>query len=461
MRQGAPHSLGWAASVVGGELWGTDSSLPLPVAVDSRQVVEGGAFLALCGAHDDGHRFVGDALGRGGAIFFGEREKIAPWRDRIVQSGGGALAFSGDSEASFVRLAQHYLLEIDPPTILAITGSVGKTTCRELVASALDGPFKIHQASKSHNTALGCALTILAMPPSTEVLILEMGCNHRGEISEMVDLFPPDIAVITEVVPAHLEGLGDIEGVLQAKLEILRSSRLKAMSYNIDNALLREAVAALPAKIDLLSVGYHSEAAFRLIKTTQDRDEKGFRLVVRAQWREEEILLNSRLFGRHQAYSMGFAGAIASYLGVEDLDGGFGACQNLAGRGRVRVRPQGGLVVDESYNANPLSMRAALVAFDEAIGGKRSWALLGEMGELGPDSATFHRLLLEEAPLPEQVLLLGEAWGDPLPPGARHVADVDEAIAILAEEMAPDAGLLVKGSRFWGLERVVRWALSS
>ncbi|QTX33533.1 UDP-N-acetylmuramoyl-tripeptide--D-alanyl-D-alanine ligase [Aminithiophilus ramosus] len=460
MKNGMSPSLAWAAPLVHGELWGGDVLLPLPVVVDSRLIKDGEAFLALKGEHHDGHRFIGEALDRGAKVFFGEREGLMPWRDRFARSGAAALAFSRDSEASFVDLARLYLEEVAPQTILAITGSVGKTTCRELTALVLAKRFRVHQARKSHNTALGCALTVLAMDSATEMLLLEMGCNHRGEIAEMVDLFPPHLAVITEVAPAHLEGLGSIEGVLRAKLEILRSRNLRAVSYNIDNDALRQAMASFSREVDILSVGYHREAIFRLVQTTQDQDEEGVRLFVRAHYEGGEMELASRLFGRHHAYSMGFAGAVASYLGIDDFGSAFRDQRSLTGRGRVLSRRQGGVVVDESYNANPLSMRAALTAFREVAGAEGNWALLGAMGELGPTSADLHRLLLSEAPLPERVLLLGEGWPATLPPGARRVAGADEAIALLTEEMAPGEALLVKGSRLWKLERVVQKALS-
>ena len=460
MKNGRCPSLAWAAPLIHGELWGGDVLLPLRVVVDSRYVGSHDAFLALRGEHHDGHRFVGEALDCGAKVFLGEKEGLTPWRDRLMRAGATALVFSRDSEGSFVDLARIYLEEVAPQMILAITGSVGKTTCRELTALVLAKRFRVHQARKSHNTALGCALTVLSMDPATEILLLEMGCNHRGEIAEMVELFPPHLAVITEVAPAHLEGLESLEGVLNAKLEILRSRNLRSVSYNIDNNALRQAMASFSRNVDVLSVGYHQQATFRLVQVTQDRADEGVRLFVRASYEGRERELTSRFFGRHHAYSMCFAGVVATYLGVDDFDGVFQDQGGLAGRGRVMSRRQGGVVVDESYNANPLSMRAALTAFRDVVGTEGNWALLGAMGELGPASADLHQLLLNEAPLPEKVLLLGGDWPTSLlPPGVRMVGGSDEAIAILAKEMAPGEDLLFNGSRLWQLEKVVQRVL--
>ncbi len=454
------YTLTWAASATGGERWGKEISFPLPIAVDSREARRGGAFLAIRGRCKNGHDFIGDALNRGVALVMGEREFLLPWARKIEKAGAGALAFKENSERGCIRLAQAYFREIHPGVVVAITGSVGKTTCRELATRALSAEYNVHQAQKSHNTAIGCALTVLSMAKGTEILVLEMGCNHYGEIAEMVDLFPPHIAIITEIAPAHLQGLGSVEGVLRAKLEIMNSHRLEAVSYNADNDRLRKALATLPPGVEGISVGYDAFSRFRFTEVTQSLNEGEPSLALRARWQDRELFLKSGLFGRHQAYALGFAAALSSYLGVHGFEKALADVRSLPGRGGVFRRRGGGVVVDESYNANPLSMRAALDAFAGLVEKKGGWALLGSMGELGEDAKSLHRLLLEEASLPEKLLLLGELWPlNGLPSQARRIVSVEEALEILKEEFLSGESILVKGSRIWELERVVQWIL--
>lgn len=429
--------------------------LPLRITVDSRDVEKDDAFLAISGTRYDGHNFIDQALNRGACLIIGQRSSVEPWLQKIAAASASAILFENRPEDDVVELARLYLKKI-APKVVAVTGSVGKTTTRSLLARVLGSRYKVHQARKSHNTAIGCAMTILSMPLETEILILEMGCNHFGEIAQMVELFPPHIAIITEVAPAHLEGLATVEGVLRAKLEIAQSRCLKVLSYNIDNDCLRKELSSRSG-FELIPVGFHEQARMRLIAAQLKLNQGQPCLTVQGQWQDEDsMILESPLFGRHHAYSLAFAAAIGRYLDIPYPQDALIYSGPMPGRGVIRQLSGGGLIIDESYNANPLSMKAALSAFAELIPSHEGWAVLGAMGELGDQSFDLHHELLCQAPLPAHLLLVGQGWpNSELPPSAIRLNTLEEATEILRSSFKSSSSILIKGSRIWKLEKLI------
>jgi UDP-N-acetylmuramoyl-tripeptide--D-alanyl-D-alanine ligase len=429
--------------------------LPIQITVDSRDVENRDAFLAISGTRHDGHDFIGQALNRGACLIIGRRSSVEPWLQRIAAASASAILFENRPEDDIIELARQYLRKI-APKVIAVTGSVGKTTTRSLLARVLSSRYKVHQARKSHNTALGCAMTILSMPRETEILILEMGCNHPGEIAQMVELFPPHIAIITEVALAHLEGLATIEGVLRAKLEIAQSRCLEVLSYNIDNDLLRKDLSS-QSGLELIPVGFHGQARMRLVAAQLKLDQGQPCLTVQGQWQgEDSMTIVSSLFGRHHAYSLAFAAAIGRYLDIPYPQDALIFSGPIPGRGAIRQLSGGGIVIDESYNANPLSMKAALSAFAELFPSHDGWAVLGAMEELGNQSFDLHHELLSQAPLPAHLLLVGQGWpNSKLPPSAMRLNSLEEAAEILRSSFKSSSSILIKGSRIWKLEKLV------
>ena len=423
---------------------GPDGPIPRRFVADSRLVVPGDAFVAFRGEQVNGHEYIHDAVSRGATLIICEENQGIP--DHV------ASIIVDNCFSAIPRMARRYLeIHRESLEVIAVTGSVGKTTTREMIRTCLAPSFKVHSAEHSYNTLIGCALSILAMPADAEILILEMGTNHPGEIGEMVDFFPPTISLITEVAPAHLEGLGNVEGVAQAKFEITRSPFLKTFFYFGDNPLLVSGAARLPSHVRSLSVGFGEndfsirDAEFIL---ANGLPSLSFEVVCKG----ETFHASSSLFGRHSALAAGFGIALALYLGasIERALHSIQALQPPCGRGRFFLLPSGALLLDDSYNANPASMKASL-SESFHIPANRRIAVLGEMRELGEDALNYHQELLPFFNMFSKVFIMGTLWrtlfrSSPLPENTVFF----ESPTSLGTEMKRELGegdlVVVKGS---------------
>ncbi|MCR5336093.1 MAG: UDP-N-acetylmuramoyl-tripeptide--D-alanyl-D-alanine ligase [Synergistes sp.] len=446
------------AALCGGRLAGPDREVSSQWACDSREVLRDGAFAALKGASTDGHLYIAGAAEAGAKLMLVSEDELE--RQGLAQKYRD-ISFIAvkDTEAALCRLAREYLRRTGPETV-AITGSVGKTTTRELTSAALRQRFRVHSAVRSFNTLIGCSLTILAMPADTQVLVLELGTNHFGEIAEMVESFPPELAVITEVAPCHLEGFGTVEGVLRAKTEICRSRNLKTVIYNCDNELLKNYFAPDNSNITALSVGYCGGAGFKIGNTAVELTENGPRTETEVTVEGRTYKLSSPLFGIQHAYNMAyaFAAAIKLGLGPEEAAAGIAGTKALSGRGVCRRTAFRGWLIDEAYNANPLSMHAAIAntrSSAERLGLRRC-AILGGMRELGESSDIWHARILAELGDFDEVLLLGSEWkacGE-LPANTRLFSSREDLLSAAASLQRDNSVILVKGSNSYGLKHV-------
>lgn len=448
-------SVGEMFALIGVEVEPGFEALPFPrhVATDSRDVERGGAFVALEGERTDGHRYIARAVENGAALIVARRGK----RPQDLPVPCVELE---EPERDLARLASEYLRRVAPGEVVAVTGSVGKTTTREALRRVLETRFRVHSADRSLNTRIGCTATVLAMPPGTELLLLEFGANKAGEIAELAALFPPTTAVVTQVAPVHLEGFLSVEGVLRAKMEITRSARLRRFLYNFDNPPLREAAGELSG-VSTASVGSERGADF-LVEAPRFALEGALPvLAFRLRGGGEETLVRAALWGCHLALPLAFAVAVGRLLGLS-LEDGASALQGFGGiGGRGRVLPAAGrkgFVVDDAYNANPLSMRSSLETFISLQVEGPKMAVLGEMREMGPEAARYHRDLEPLIEGLDEVVLVGEIWFEALKgrerrPGCRFVRSWDEALE--AAQAAGWTAILVKGSNSLELERVV------
>lgn len=440
------------ASAAGARLKGPDGPVPGKFLADSRLVGPGDAFVAFRGTKQDGHDFIADAVGRGASLILCEDDANVPDSVPSIRLK--------DCFRDIPDLASKLLARSKDLEVIAITGSVGKTTTKEILRRCLATSFSVHSSEHSYNTLVGCALTILGMPETSEALILEMGANHPGEIVEMVRFFPPTIAVVTEVVPSHLEGFSSVEGILEAKCEILRSPRLKAFFYNGDNRLLGEKKAAFPPEVQTFAVGCE-EGDFQMRSPEFLLDRGRPRLTFDFKYPGGACFVSSQFFGRHGAYAIGFALAVGFYLGgsrdriLAELE----TMSPLAGRGRIVVLPSGAILVDDAYNANPTSLRASLEE-GARIPARRRFAVIGEMLELGASEVDYHRALLALFKPYDWVWLYGAIWArvaeeEPLPTNGELIQNA----AALGEQLRSGLGkgdvLLVKGSHGNRLDRLV------
>ena len=360
------------------------------VKIDSRKVEEGDLFVAV----GPGEAFVADALARGAAA------ALVP-SDPHQALGAIARAVRRRSRA----------------TVVAITGSTGKTTTKDILA-ALCSPHRRTVASEgNYNNELGVPLTLCRLEPDTELCIVEMAMRGLGQIAWLASLARPDVAVITNVGPVHLELLGSVEQVARAKAELLEALPPGGVAVVPDEPLLEPYLAR------------------------RDLDVRRF---------AERVPFETSFTARHQLENTRAAIAVCEALGVPlpaRLDVVFTPL-----REEELELPGGVLLLNDCYNANPLSMRAALLHLAERAGTRRRLAVLGEMAELGENAPAYHaevgRLAAELGVEVIAVGLLARAYG------GRHVAGAEEAADVLAAALRPGDVVLVKGSRSVGLETV-------
>lgn len=445
----------------GGIHYGPDIQLCRSWKNDSREVGPGDAFVALKGENEDGHNFVHKAVERGAKLLLVNSDKIEELMLLEPEYAGIAVIAVPDTEKALAEIASEYL-KVQAPKVIGITGSVGKTTTRELTVSLLQPGKKVHSAIRSFNTVIGCSLTILAMPECTEILILEFGTNHFGEIRDMVSLFPPHLVIITEVAPAHLEGFKDIEGVLSAKMEICTSEKLEMIIYNSDNELLKNKLSYNYNNIMKVGVGIKEQSGLKIVDSVISLSGEGALLISSYDLDGKRFELKTGLFGSQHSYNVGYAFMAAQSFGVEISEATEILLKFLpiSGRGICKKLPQNQWVIDEAYNANPRSMMAAIENTIEVAesSGLSAYAVLGGMRELGGASAQWHMEILRSLPAFSNVILLGEEWFDPtveMPVNAQRYRTFEEITSLTRTVSFPDSVILVKGSNSYGLKRLV------
>ncbi|MCF4150532.1 UDP-N-acetylmuramoyl-tripeptide--D-alanyl-D-alanine ligase [Dethiosulfovibrio sp. F2B] len=441
------------ASLAEGTLKGDDGEFSGLIRVDSRKIEEGDLFVALPGNNVDGHDFILNAVSRGAHCAL-----VSPsWREKIKTLPVGFRVIEvDDPEQGLIRIARHRLKGLKKA--IAVTGSVGKTSTREMIFLALGGTSSgVYRARSSHNTRIGCALTAAEMPEDTSVLILEMGTSHPGEISEMIDLYPVDTAVITEIAPAHLEGLGSLEGVLEAKLEILGSSNLRKVIFNGDNFILSSALKnrSLGTNWRAISVGISGD--YVLENICLDWQERPvLSMTIGRELDRSSYGISAEIAGIHNASLLGMAWATAVESGVspEEASIRLSSIKPYRGRGVLKDR-DGILVLDESYNANPKSMGAMLdLVAQSPFPREKRILVLGEMGELGEGSLSLHEEILKKALPLGKVFLFGVMWGHLKPP-VKVYEDIESLSSDLKSLLSEGDFIAIKGSRSNELERLM------
>lgn len=421
------------------------------IVTDTRTLQRGDLFVALRGEHFDGHDFLSMAAERGASGVVVSTDAEAP-------TGLDVDVFRvTDTLGALGALAHHRRLALTAPVVV-VTGSSGKTTTKELLRSALDGWTEVHASEGNLNNRIGLPRTLLDAPDSAGVVVAEAGTSERGEIATLAAIAAPDVAVVTTVGEAHLEGLGSLDGVLNEKLDLIRGMRTKGTAF------VGEEPSDLPRRAGLLgrrvkTVGFGPDASPGARGEDLERDTEG---CFRFRWNGHAVRVG--VPGRHVALDALIALAVADHLGAP-LGGAADAVAEYRGGGlRDEVRRIGPLtVVVDCYNANPQSTRAALSALvDRPSQGPRI-AVLGSMLEMGERERKGHREVLDfAAGLPLDLLVLTGAFAEAAPavdaPYERVVAlDPQDAYERLRDRLAPDAPatVLLKGSRGVSLERLL------
>lgn len=455
-------SLTQLCSVVGGrQLESTARTISFQgVEYDSREVRGGELFVALKGEKTHGHQFVPLAFQRGAAAVLVEDEAVA----RALPEPCRAVIVS-DTLAALWSLARWWRSELAVP-VLAITGSVGKTTVKEIAASVLLRHSVGNFSVKSFNNHVGVPYTILKTSREHRWLILEMGMNHAGEIRALTRIGSPNVAVISKIAPAHIENLGSLAAIADAKCEIVEGLRPGGqLVVNGDDPELLAAIARLQASPPLVRVGASAESGLDAMVSdvrAQGLEGIAFSLVLGGQ--RLEVSMN--IVGTHNALNAAIAAAAARALlpdlSVEKITEGLSSFKAPLMRLNLKALSRGRTVVDDSYNANPASMRSLLeIARDLAQSGKKVGLVLADMLELGGFSEQFHREIGEVvAQCGAQFLITvgryAVLYADA--PGKAGVRTFEAATPELAAHIATTLDfdiLLVKGSRGMKLDRAV------
>lgn len=420
------------------------------VSIDTRTLRPGELFIALVGEGRDGHAFVTEALAKGAAGAMVHRDI----------PGASKLLRVDDTLAALARLGGFARVR-SAARVVAVTGSVGKTTTKEMLRTALSAFGPTHAAEASYNNQWGLPLTLARMPADSAFCVVEIGMNHAGEIAPLAHLARPHVAVITAVEKAHIGYLGSIEAIADEKSAIMTGLELDGIAVLPLDSLQFPRLRDAAGDRTIMTFGATRGATGRLMDIEPDADGSG--ILAEIAGREVRFRLNAP--GRHMAMNALAALTVLHAFGL-DPQAAARALEGfvpVAGRGtRRKLALPGGtaLLLDESYNGNGASMRAALDVLRLQPAARRV-AVLGDMLELGAAGPAEHAGLAEAVAASADVLFacgpLMRHLFDPVPAGLRgaHAADSAELAPIVARAVAAGDAILVKGSLGSGMKRVV------
>jgi len=440
-----PLSLQQIAQILGCDLPAVADCAANGTAIDSRKVKKGDLFIALSGQQVDGHQFI-SAARAAGAVAALVSEKQADALPQLVVK---------DVVKAYGKLATVWRQHSEAK-VVAITGSNGKTTLKEMVAMILSEHNHTLATQGNLNNELGVPLTLTRLTAQHHYAVIEMGANHPGEIAQLVAMAQPDVAVINNIGPAHLEGFGSVQGVAQAKGEIF--SGLKADGIGILNADMQEFTALWKSLLNgrkTVSFALDHDADIHALDI--QTAGAGSHFMVRL----DDIchFVSLPIPGKHNIANALAAIAVCRALGIESdvIVKGLGKMQPVKHRLQPRQAINQALLIDDTYNANPSSFDQALKTLASFPG--EPWLVLGDFGELGPDSNQIHQQMGQHAKQagiarllaigPESQLAV-EAFGE----GAMHFDSMASLQQFLQDHLAAHINCLIKGSRFMQLDKL-------
>ncbi len=443
-----PVRLSRLAAETSGRLFGEDV-LFNSVSTDTRSLHTGQLFVALKGPSFDGNLFVEDAMLRGAAGALVQRRAECDLAQVQV----------ADTRAALGSFARYWRGQFDIP-VIGITGSNGKTTIKEMTASILRRRGPVLATRGNLNNDIGVPVTLLEISQENIAAVIELGANHPGEIGYLANIAMPDIGVVSNAGPAHLEGFGSIEGVARAKGELFAAlGPAGAAVLNADDRfapLWRSII----GRRQCVSFGLSDAADLQASGIEQHVADSGIETRFRLTGKAGECLISMPFAGQHNVRNALAAAAAAWSAGasLEDIRDGLAAAATVAGRLQIRRTGAGATLIDDTYNANPGSLVAALQV-QKSMPGK-AWLVLGDMGELGEESAARHAEMGEFSRRQgvTRLFATGEmarhavaAFGS----GAQWFPDSDALSAELERELAGDVVVLIKASRAMHFERIV------
>jgi len=433
-------SLDRVAAYAGGRLQGEVVDVT-GVSTDTRSLQSGELFIALNGDHFNGHDYVQQAADKGAAAAM-----VSDPLECTIP-----LVLVDDTRLALGHFAAGWRQELKP-VMVGLTGSNGKTTVKEMIAAIFRQQGCVLATRGNLNNDIGMPLTLLELRPEHDFAVIEMGANHLEEIRYLAEIADPDIGLVNNAAPAHLEGFGDLDGVARGKGELFESLRSDAVAIvNNDDEYADYWRSCLDDQ-KTLSFGMNPGADVQ-----GHYDAQGFAL----SYLDERVRLQLPLPGSHNRMNAlaAAASAIAAGMNLEQVRSGLESMQSVAGRMQIQQGHKGARIIDDSYNANPGSLDAAIEYLSEITGSR--WLVLGNMGELGDAGEALHREAGEKAARVglDRLLTLGdlaaqaaESFGS----GATAFDDKQSLIEALVSELDDTVTVLIKGSRSMVMEEVVR-----
>ena len=436
-------SLAQSAEAVNGKMIGANVEFD-GVTTDTRRAGQGDLFVALVGPNFDGHDFISQAQAAGAVAALVSRKMNTELPYVVVD----------DTRIALGKLAAYWREQFSNP-LVAVTGSNGKTTVKEMIASILGQSGPVCVTRGNLNNDIGVPLTLLSIQSTHRYAVVEMGMNHLGEISYLSSLAKPNVAVITNAAEAHLEGLGSVEKVAEAKGEIFDGAPDDAVAIlNADDAYFDYWRSRIGNR-RFISFGIDNDADF---SADYESVEDGMKMFLKCS--EGGIEMKLPLYGKHNVMNAlaASAAAVAAGSSLADIKNGLEKLRSVAGRLEVKHGINGARVLDDTYNANPASVAAGLQVLRESQGERI--LVLGDMAELGDAAGGIHARVGELArrvgadrvfgygPFSKQAV-------DHFGKGGKHFEERKALIDELRKCMKPDVTVLVKGSRKMQMEQVV------
>ncbi|MDR2019113.1 MAG: UDP-N-acetylmuramoyl-tripeptide--D-alanyl-D-alanine ligase [Syntrophobacterales bacterium] len=423
------------------------------VSTDSRTIGVGDLFVPLPGANFDGHLYINDAYetSLGGSIC--EKRRVD-----ICRGGRGTVILVDDTTQALLDLAR-WKKERMAGRCIALTGSNGKTTTKEILVDMMKRSFVVAYNEKNFNNLIGVSKNILAIAGEPEVLIYELGTNNKGEIQALATTTQPDLSLITNINASHLEGLSDLEGVLEEKLDLFRftKSRGKVLVNADDPHIMRR---YRDAGREALLYGITNEADFRL-NIDKDLGWEGSEITI--TFPGESLTARTRLLGRHNLYNILAASALAysAGLGAKEIKETVETFGAFSMRFTAKQSERGFMVIDDTYNANPASVEWAVRTIEDLPCRGKRVAILGDMRELGEKTAFYHRELgrfLKTTSI-RLIALVGEYVKETFDELGNERAilfeDKERLVNYVNDIMEEGDVVLVKGSRAARMEEIV------
>lgn len=438
---------------------GDDTTRFQGISTDSRATHGGELFVAISGQTHDGHRFVRDAFDRGAAgVLVSEAHMATESPDfgkgRCWVATPDTLKALGDL-AAFRRRQSNV-------SVVAITGTNGKTTTKEMTAAVLGQTFSVLKTAGNFNNLIGLPLTLLRLRQDHEWAVVELAMNHPGEIGRLAQICEPQIGVITNIEAGHLAGVKDVDGVMRAKGELLEALGGDGTGVlNIDDQRICRLAEQFGGRV--VSFGIHSSAEVWATPVSQSLSGSSFDLL----WYDESIRVRLAIPGNGAIYNALAAAAVGYRLGLsmEEVKKGLETMVPMPGRMEILTLPGGVHLINDSYNANPGSMALAIDTLGALKGNGRGILIVGDMLELGEHGESAHRELgiLATRAGAARLYATGEfarvvaegATGAGMDPGTIFMGSHDEIVEAVKGRLGPGDWILVKGSRLMAMEKVI------